>query len=70
MSVTIRSYPAEDSLKRLPLTLTIEMTVEEWRMVRDQLESHTWPSSDLRVHIRAALDELTEALKIYHRVPE
>jgi len=65
----IQSKPDERELAKLPLTLTMTLSVSQWREVREQMESK-WPACDVRMAIYEAIDKIERALSVYHRTEQ
>lgn len=61
-----RAVPDKKSLDQVPLTLSMTLTVQQWREVREQMESK-WPACDVRMAIYDAVQKIETALSFYDR---
>ena len=65
--ITVRTRPDDQALEKMTITLSIGMSLDDWRKLHGRLNPSTWPDRVLADQISAALDKLVSNLSVYVR---
>ncbi len=62
MSITARVRIEDKALEQASMTLTLTMTVEEWRSLMRQMPNSSWPSWKVGVIIAEAIGKVARSV--------